>query len=355
MQALSVYAGPRALKTIKEQGIKPEMFSTVLGASGGPKWFVLYGLDKVLFSQFMDNSNKPIDIIGSSIGAFRGACFAHSDTTAAIERLAKRYSNTVYSDKPNVKEITDKGVALLDYLMGEQGVDEVLLQKNKRLHIVVAKSKGIAAKELRWQQGPALGLAAARNAIGRAKLQKSFTRVVFSNTDSLFPFSEQVPLKTEHVRLSRENMLMSLMATGSIPMVIQGVPDIPGAGKGIYRDGGIIDYHFDMQIKTPDLVLYPHFAKTPIPGWFDKALKKRQCHPSSYDNVVMIVPSDEFIAGLPYQKIPDRKDFTDMPAEQRIAYWHKTMAESERLGEAFLNWVNSPNPEEIVQAISLQR
>jgi hypothetical protein len=355
MQPLSIYAGPSAMKTIEEQGVSPQMFSALLGASGGPKWFVLYGLDKVLFSEFMDKATQPIDIIGSSIGAFRSACFAHKDTKAAIERLAERYSNTVYSDKPTVKEITEKGVALLGNMMGEHGVSEVLNQSMRRLHIVVAKSRGMAAKEIKWQQGAALGLAAARNAIGRQNLQKSFTRVVFSNTDSLFSFSEQVPIKTQHVKLRPDNVLMALMATGSIPMVIEGVPDIPGAGPGVYRDGGIVDYHFDMKIETSGLVLYPHFVKTPIPGWFDKALKKRQCHPSSYDNVVMLVPSSEFVASLPYGKIPDRKDFENMSAEQRIPYWHKVMAESERLGEAFLKWVESPNPSEFVQAIQLQR
>jgi len=355
MQPLSIYAGPSAMKTIQEQGVNPQMFTSLLGASGGPKWFVLYGLDKVLFSEFMDKATHPVDIIGSSIGAFRSACFAHKDSKAAIERLAERYSNTVYSEKPTVKEITDKGVALLANMMGEQGVSEVLNNDLRRLHIVVAKSRGMAAKEIRWQQGAALGLAAARNALGRAKLQKSFTRVVFSNTESLFPFSEQVPIKTEHVALSSENFLMALMATGSIPMVIEGVPDIPGAGPGVYRDGGIVDYHFDMKINTSGLVLYPHFVKTPIPGWFDKALKKRQCHPSSYDNVVMLVPSDEFVANLPYGKIPDRKDFESMSAEQRIPYWHAVMAESERLGEAFLEWTKSSNPSKFVQAIKLQR
>lgn len=355
MQPLSIYAGAKARKTIQQHGIRPEMFSAVLGASGGPKWFVLYGIDKVLFSEFLDLTSRPIDIIGSSIGAFRAACFAHHDTKAAIERLADRYSNTVYSEKPTVAEITEKGVALLAHLMGETGVTEVLNHPSKHLHIIVAKSHGMAAKEIRWQQGTALGLAAARNAVSRAKLQKSFTRVVFSNTDSLFDFSEQVAIKTEHVKLQPDNMLMALMATGSIPMVIQGVPDIPGGGKGVYRDGGIIDYHFDMQIRTPGLVLYPHFSKTPIPGWFDKTLKKRQCHPKSYDNVVMVVPSDEFIASLPYAKIPDRKDFESMSAQERIPYWHKVMSESERLGDAFLEWTNSPNPSKFVQAIQLNR
>jgi hypothetical protein len=343
------------MRTIQEQGVTPQMFSAMLGASGGPKWFVLYGLDKVIFSEFLDKSTQPLDVIGSSIGAFRSACFAHHDTTAAIERLADRYSNTVYSEKPTVQEITQKGIALLDNMIGQDGVQEVLNHSKRRLHIVVAKSHGLAAREIRWQQGAALGLAATRNAIGRAKLQKSFTRVIFSNTDELLSFNEQVPIKTKHVKLRPDNLHMALMASGSIPMVIQGVPDIPGAGQGMYRDGGIVDYHFDMQINTPGLVLYPHFAKTPIPGWFDKALKARQCHPSSYDNVVMVVPSDEFVNALPYSKIPDRKDFETMGAQERIAYWHKVMSESHRLGNEFLEWTNSPNPSKFVQPIQLRR
>nr|WP_136249581.1 patatin-like phospholipase family protein [Ningiella ruwaisensis] len=355
MQPLSIYAGKKAMAQIKQNGVHPEMFTAVLGASGGPKWFVLYGLDKVLFNDFMDKGVHTVDIIGSSIGAFRSACFAHNDPRAAIERLAHSYSNTIYSDKPSVREITEKGVKLLHYMMGEGGVDEVLSQSRKRLHIVVAESHGLAAKEIKWQQGTGLGLAAARNALGRAKLQKSFTRVVFSNTDTLFDFEEKVAIASRHVSLSHDNMLMALMATGSIPMVIEGVPDIPGAGPGVYRDGGIIDYHFDMKINTPGLVLYPHFYKTPIPGWFDKALKKRSCHADSYENVVLIAPSEEFVATLPYGKIPDRKDFETMPAKQRIDYWQKVMSASEQLGEAFLQWVNSENPSKFVQAIQLQR
>jgi hypothetical protein len=47
------------------------------------------------------------------------------------------------------------------------------------------------------------------------------------------------------------------------------------------------------------------------------------------------VPSDEFVASLPYGKIPDRKDFADMPAEQRIEYWQTVIEQSDFLGQAF--------------------
>ncbi|GAB2997867.1 hypothetical protein GCM10027050_15260 [Psychrosphaera aestuarii] len=38
---LDIYAGPVAKQKIQEQGFNPELFSTFLGASGGPKWFTL--------------------------------------------------------------------------------------------------------------------------------------------------------------------------------------------------------------------------------------------------------------------------------------------------------------------------
>ena len=82
-------------------------------------------------------------------------------------------------------------------------------------------------------------------------------------------------------------------------------------------------------------MLYSHFYSKPIPGWFDKSLKKRLPHANSYNDVVMLVPSDEFISSLPYGKIPDRKDFEVMSSAQRIEYWQTVIAQSDILGEAF--------------------
>lgn len=354
MSALSLYAGQSALARIQKDGLTANMFTAFLGASGGPKWFVLYGLDKVIFSEFLDKSNEHIDIIGSSAGAFRASCFAQKDSSAAIDRLAQRYSSTVYSEKPSVGEITQKGVELLHYMMGDKGVEEVLNAVNKSVHIVTAKCHGLVAYENKWKQMIGLVAAAANNVVSRTRLQKAFTRVIFSSNESGLDFSEQCSFRTEQVNLNQTNFLSSLMASGSIPAVIQGVENIPDASPGMYRDGGIIDYHFDMQIKTKGLVLYPHFYKKPIPGWFDKPLK-RSCHAESYDNVLMLVPSDDFVAKLPHAKIPDRKDFETMPAQERIKYWRAVMAETERLGEEFLKLLSHENPASFIKPIELQR
>jgi len=38
---LDTYAGKNALKTIQEHSFKQELFTNLLGASGGPKWLPL--------------------------------------------------------------------------------------------------------------------------------------------------------------------------------------------------------------------------------------------------------------------------------------------------------------------------
>ena len=52
-RALSVYLGREAARRIGAQGWSPDLFSLLLGASGGPKWFVLGQLDRLLFGDFL--------------------------------------------------------------------------------------------------------------------------------------------------------------------------------------------------------------------------------------------------------------------------------------------------------------
>ncbi|MDC1119026.1 hypothetical protein OAT28_00415 [Gammaproteobacteria bacterium] len=55
--SLSIYAGPTARAQLLEQGVTAAQFKVMVGASGGPKWFVLYGLDRYLFGDFFAAAN----------------------------------------------------------------------------------------------------------------------------------------------------------------------------------------------------------------------------------------------------------------------------------------------------------
>jgi hypothetical protein len=350
---LDIYAGPAAYNLIKEQGLTPDIFDFMLGASGGPKWFTLAGLDKVIFPHFFQGRKRPLNIIGSSAGAFRFACFAQKDPLAAINRLAERYSNTTYSEKPDASEITRKGIALLDYVLGKSGAREIVTNEIIHAHFVVARCKGLTRFEPKPLQLAGLLGSASANALNRGMLKHFYERVMFSNPLSNLAINDPYKLPTRTVDLSEANLSKALMASGSIPVVLEGVTQIEGAPKGVYRDGGIVDYHFDLEYGSESgLVLYPHFYSKAIPGWFDKSLSYRKPKKQCFDKVVMLVPSDEFVSKLPYAKIPDRKDFENMPAEQRIPYWQSVISQSDALGEAFNELVEMKDIANIVKPIT---
>lgn len=352
MRILDVYAGKNALARIKKEGFSADLFDYMLGASGGPKWFVLAGLDRYIFPEFFAGRTRPLNIIGSSAGAFRFACFAQNDPLSAINRLAERYSHTVYSDKATAKEITAKGMSLLDYVLGENGCEEIINNPIIKAHFIVAKCKGLTQYEVKPLQITGLIASASANVIKRRWLENFYQRYLFSTPNSSLKVNDPNNMLSYSVPLTVKNLPQALMASGSIPIVIEGVKNIDGAPRGMYRDGGIIDYHFDLTFgPQKGLVLYPHFYSKPIPGWFDKSLKKRLPHASSYDDVVMLVPSDEFVASLPYGKIPDRKDFEVMPASKRIEYWQTVITQSDRLGQAFKDMHENKKIEGIIKPI----
>ena len=341
MAPLEIYAGKKARETIMKNGFSPELFSYFLGASGGPKWFSLAGLDRVLFPEWFANVNHQIHVVGSSAGAFRAICAVQDDPLAAINRLATSYSTTTYSEKPTPREITAKAENLLLEMVNDIGKQEVLTNSRFKAHLIVAKCLGATRFESKFRQLSGLAVSAAANAFSRKNLSRLYTRYVFSTPNTDFVINDPYHIPTKYHDLTQGNIHNALLASGSIPIVIEGIPQIEGAPEGMYRDGGIVDYHFDLSFGPDEgLVLYPHFYEKPIPGWFDKGLKGRVPHQSSYDNVVMLVPSSSFVANLPYSKIPDRKDFEVLEADTRIKYWQTVLQETDRLGEYFMRAVS---------------
>ncbi|MBM7072483.1 patatin-like phospholipase family protein [Shewanella sp. 202IG2-18] len=344
---LNIYVGNNAFKSIHQQGFNQNLFTSFLGASGGPKWFSLFGLDKYLFGEFFSERKDELNLIGSSAGAFRSACFAQNDPVAAISRMAKSYSETVYSKNAQPQEITQKAVELLDYMLGDTGVYEIIDNPIFKAHFLVNKTNGILESEHKLFQLIGLSKSYLLNRIDRKCLKDQYERFVFRPANSKLIIKDPCNFDTSYINLSNINLKSALLASGSIPLVMQGIKDILGAPYGMYRDGGILDYHFDITIKPNDgLTLYPHFNKNPKAGWFDKSLK-RLVSPSSYDNVVLLVPSDEFIASLPYSKIPDRNDFKALEPQARIKYWKTVLQETERIAEDFDRFLTTQSLDKI--------
>jgi len=264
---LDIYAGENAFKTIQEQGFKQDLFTKMLGASGGPKWFTLFGLDKYLFGEFFKDRTSELNLIGSSAGAFRFAALSQKDPVAAITRLAKHYSETVYSTNAKSAEITEKAKNLLDAVYGKTGVEEVLNNSVFKAHFIVAKCSGLTTYEQPALQMLGLCSSLVLNRINRGLIAKQYQRFIFHHPKSQLQINDRYHFNDTYVSLSDKNLKDALLASGSIPMVMKAVKNISGAPQGTYRDGGIIDYHFDIGLKPKDgLTLYPHFNAQPKAG-----------------------------------------------------------------------------------------
>ncbi len=344
-KALSVYLGAEAAREIKAHGWAPELFGTLLGASGGPKWFVLRYLDEVLFGDFLQRTDRPLSTLGSSIGTWRHACLAMADPAAAVARLEAGYLYQRYETRPSVRDVSEVSMRIIESVLGEDGGEHLAMHPRIQSHIVTARGKGLTGHASGAGLALGMGAAALGNMVGRTSLERAFQRVVFhsgANPSQPFHFDD---FETHHASIAPGDVKRALAASGAIPFVLAGERDIPNAPGGHYWDGGIIDYHFDLTRYAGDgLLLYPHFSATVITGWFDKFLPWRKSRYDNIDRLVLLCPSDEFIASLPHGKIPDRSDFTKMGEDERIAYWEKCVARSREVAEDFVALIEGNDP-----------
>lgn len=344
-RALAVYLGRNAARRIEQDGWSPELFSLLLGASGGPKWFILSQLDRLLFGDFLQGSEQPLSVLGSSIGSWRHACLAMRDPVAALDRLQQGYMYQHYASAPTAHEVSEVSRKILQQMLTASGAADLVNHPRIRTHIVTARGRGPAAAASTPLLATGMGAAALGNAISRRLLKLHFQRVVFHSGARPNPGLALHDFHTHFCTLREDNVTAALHASGAIPFVLTGERDISGAPRGQYWDGGIIDYHFDLgQYRGDGLILYPHFSASIVPGWFDKFLPWRQAAIHEVDNLVLLCPSEAFIADLPLGKIPDRSDFRNLTHEERVRYWEQCVERSQALAEEFAQMTEGEDP-----------
>jgi hypothetical protein len=265
---------------------------------------------------------------------------------AAIGRLEHGYLYQEYrSEKPSPDEVSEVSRGILDALLGEDGATSLVNHPRFRSHFVTARGRGPVGSRSFALLATGMGAAALGNAVSRRLLSHHFQRVVFHSGDEPQPGLSFDDFATAFAQLDEHNLRQSLHASGAIPFVLTGERNIPGAPPGQYWDGGIIDYHFDLdQYAGQGLLLYPHFRAGIIPGWFDKFLPWRQAALQEAQSLVLLCPSMDFVASLPHGKIPDRSDFSRFSPEERVRYWEDCVAAATALADEFAELVGGDDP-----------
>ncbi|MFT6436365.1 MAG: hypothetical protein ACJAVI_004431 [Candidatus Azotimanducaceae bacterium] len=351
---LTILAGKTAAEKLAKHGWAPSIFSTLIGASGGAKMLGLVHLDRFLFGDYLQRSDHPMALYGSSIGSWRNSALAAPSPLRSLTRLQDLYLNQRWAenDPRAAGEIVDELCnGIIEGYCDDKLIGYLCNHARFTTHIVTSRGLGLNNNRRGLALGAGMGLSAIGNMLNRRFLAKGFQRVVFSSGPSgSFQFRD---FDTLHIPLSVDNLKPALVASGSIPFLMSGQRNVPGAPHGQYWDGGVIDYHFDLgNYADNGLILYPHFTDRVIKGWFDKMLGWRQDQTSLMDRVVLLAPSESYLRRLPLKKIPDRGDFKKMSQAERIEYWSACADASTALAEGFESVLNESDPLKRVTIVS---
>lgn len=350
---IEIYAGKNAAETIMESGLNEDMVTGIAGASGGPKFLVLAGFDNIILSNWFKKRKKPLYFLGSSIGSWRGAAYACKNPVKAHKQLIESYLSQKYSSKPSESEVTSESLRILNEYISDADIDYILSESPVYLGIIAARCTGLSAMNSRAALAASFIPSAILNIASRSLLLKLFDRTLFYDRRKTPPFAFNFDEKLQ-IPLSPDNFRKAVLSSGSIPFVMEGITDIPGAPGGTYRDGGITDYHLNIDFGTDNkIVLFPHFSSRIIPGWLDKSIKWRRHDPALLSNVLLVAPSAKFINSLPYGKIPDRTDFVNFAGRdnERLDYWREVIDKSRAIGEEFIEAAASGKLKDIIKQL----
>jgi hypothetical protein len=349
MKALHIHAGERARRHIEAHGLRPHDIRLVPAAAGGPKGLILNHIDQHLFGQWLAQGGHTVHLVGASIGAWRMATAAMHDPAHAFRQLAEGYIQQNVEPEPgrrmpSPQRITAGFTETLHGFFG-QDLQPLLSHPRYRLHVLTSRGRQLLRQGSR--HGTALGFTglALSNVVTRKAVGLFMERTVFSTPGEALP----VPLRdlpTGRVELNAHNFIPAMLASCSIPFMLDAVHDIPGATRGAHWDGGIVDYHFHWPYAdmSEGLVLYPHFQRQVVPGWLDKALKWRHRASPWLNNLVLLAPNPQWIATLPHRKLPDRNDFTKLPYPERVRAWTQAVAQAEALSHEWQDWLSRGCP-----------
>ena len=302
---LTLAAGPTALKHVREHGLSPNDVSTIFGASGAAKWLAIAGLDKAIFGNWMADrtATAPVDLYGTSVGAFKLAAAARRDPGRLLATLAQAYIAQSYSNALTPNIIAIETHKTLIQLLGDgsedmsRGVSEVLTSPHYHLHIGAVRAHGLLNSDRRSVKILALTLGFLRSAGGRNALRGMAERAVFSDPRSDINFNARDGFPVNHCRLTEQNFYDALRASGTIPIYMQPVFSLMTRSTAIL-DGGLLDYHpvpGSFWPTSDGIVLYPHFYDHFKIRWFDKFAPWRKAGSHLLENVVMVAPSTDFM------------------------------------------------------------
>ncbi len=353
MSDLCIKAGRKAYDIIMNGGFDFDSIAAYVAPAGGPRWLAASGFDLALLESGVLGRKKPVLLSGTSSGAWRFAAWPQPEPVRSYRTFMELYlKNSSYKRGDTPLFLLESMSEIVDAYIEQDAIPFALTNKKYRLAVTTARAKNLAASETKWIQQMGIGAAWLLNAMNPDYIQWLFERVVFYYGPLPPRFCLQPGFKGRAIPLNVTNFKAAILASGAIPLVIAGLKDIYGAPVGIYRDGGLFDYHLNHEYtgREGEITLFFNHQERVVPGWLDKRLKLRRPPEPILENVLMVYPSESFAGRLPGGRVPDREDFLlfiDDPAT-RVTNWRRAVELCAPLGEQFLEVMESGKIREVL-------
>lgn len=355
MRDITIRAGANIYEMIRDGGLTFDHVSTVVGPAVGPRWFLASGFDRAILKAGVLGNRHPVTLAGSSAGALRFAAWVQPEPETAYGRLIDSYIEMTFNREDTPGSILKTIAGVIDSFVEDDALPFALSSSKFRIAITTARNKHVTSSETRLFQASGIVTAGILNMVNSSLLSLFFDPVVFYSGYRPPIFCQKPDFPGLSIPLNEANFKPALLASSAVPLAVSGVRNIYGAPRGVYRDGGLVDYHGNMDYakSSTDVVLLFHHQDRQVPTWLDQYVPWRTLRESWTGNLLVISPTKEFVARLPGGRIPDRGDFkvfADNPS-QRIEQWRRVVAESAALGEWFLECVAGGTIGSVVERI----
>ena len=343
--ALTLQAGPAAMRIIQERGLRPQDIRVIAGAAGGPKWLVLSGLDRMIFGAWFPDRTAPLFLVGSSIGAWRFAALSAGSLWRPWIDLKPPTPISAMNPSPQPEKSAGKAKRswTIFWTMTASGRSWPTPFCGSICLACAATGCWLPTPNSPWRRG--LAGAAPGQSLPAAALVPLFS------ADPLFRFTQCSAFpKGKWILPPAGQADRRQFPPGPAGLGIHSPGHESGERYPRRREGSLSrrghrrlspGYPLRRQGRRP--CAFSHYTDRIIPGWFDKRLTWRKPHPDHMAHVLMVSPSREFVADLPFGKIPDRNDFWQFFGDDdgRIGYWQTVSRKSRQLADELAELVES--------------
>ncbi|MEN6422958.1 MAG: hypothetical protein ABFD76_13530 [Smithella sp.] len=212
MSRIRIKAGTKIYQIIKDGGFNFDSVSTYFGPAVGPRWLVASGFDLTLLSEGFLGRLKPVQLVGSSAGAFRFAAWIQPEAIKSYHKLMNAYIEMKYTKQDTPETLLEKITGIVNEYLEDDALPFALANKKYRLVIITARARGLVAFQNAAIQKLGLATCFVLNYFSRNNIHKFAERVVFYNASKPPAFCLKSYFRGSYVPLNEVNFKYAVLA-----------------------------------------------------------------------------------------------------------------------------------------------